>query len=113
MFGALGNIGNLIKQARSLQENMAKVQEQLAAQRHEADAGAGMVRATVNGKAELLSVKIDPSATSDLESLEYLVVSAVNAATRKAQEAMKQEMMKLTGGMNLPGLQEMLGNLPQ
>ena len=109
MLGGLGNLAGLMKQAKSLQENMAKVQEALAQQRFEADAGAGMVRAEVNGKGELIQVKIDPKATDDVELLEDLVKAAVSAATAKAQEGMKAEMAKLTGGLNLPGLSELMG----
>ena len=109
MLGGLGNLAGLMKQAKSLQENMAKVQEALAQQRFEADAGAGMVRAEVNGKGELIQVKIDPKATEDVELLEDLVKAAVCAATAKAQEGMKAEMAKLTGGLNLPGLTELMG----
>ena len=109
MLGGLGNLAGLMKQAKSLQENMAKVQEALAQQRFEADAGAGMVRAEVNGKGELIQVKIDPKATEDVELLEDLVKAAVCAAAAKAQEGMKAEMAKLTGGLNLPGLTELMG----
>lgn len=112
MFGGLGNFANLLKQAKSIQENMQRMQETLAAQRHEADAGAGMVRALVDGKGELLQIKIDPSIAGDVEMLETLVVGAVSAATRKAHESMKAEMAKATGGLNLPGLSEMLGGMP-
>src|SRR5262249_50831390 len=104
MFGGLMNLPGLLKQAKSMQENMQKMQEELAQQRHESEAGAGMVRAIVDGKGELVQVKIDPQAASDVEMLETLVVSAVSAASRKAQEAMKAEMAKMTGGFNLPGL---------
>jgi DNA-binding YbaB/EbfC family protein len=99
----------MLKQAKSLQENMQKMQEELAAQRYEGDAGAGMVRAEVNGKMELMRVKIDPKALEDVELLEDLVVAATAAAARKAQEAMKEQMSRLTGGLNLPGLTELLG----
>jgi DNA-binding YbaB/EbfC family protein len=109
MFGGLGNFASLLKQAKSFQENMQKAQEQLAQQRHEADAGAGMVRAIVDGKGELVQIKIDPKAAADVETLEMLIVSAAGAAMRKAHEAMKTEMAKLTGGFNVPGLTEMLG----
>jgi hypothetical protein len=109
MLGGLGNFANLLKQAKSFQENMQKMQETLAQQRHEADAGAGLVRAVVDGKGELVQIKIDPTAAGDAEMLEMLVVSAVSAATRKAHESMKGEMSKMTGGFNLPGLTEMLG----
>lgn len=109
MFGGLGNIGTLLKQAKSLQENMAKMQETLAQRRFEADAGAGMVRATVDGKGELLRIKIDPQAAGDVELLEDMITAAVSSATRKAHEGMKEEMSRLTGGLNIPGLSDMLG----
>lgn len=109
MLGGLGNFANLLKQAKSFQENMQKMQETLAAQRYEADSGAGLVRAVVDGKGELLQIKIDPKTVTDVEMLETLVVSAVSAATRKAHEAMKGEMSKVTGGFNIPGLDQLLG----
>lgn len=109
MFGGLGNLATLLKQARSLQENMARMQETLAQRRFEAEAGAGMVRAVVDGKGELVQIKIAPQAAGDVELLEDLVTAAVAAATRKAHEGMKEEMMKLTGGVNIPGLADMLG----
>lgn len=109
MFGGLGNIAEVLKQAKSLQENMKKVQEELENKRFEADAGAGMVTAQVNGKGELIQVKIDPKAADDIELLEDLVVAAVGAAAKKAQESAKQEMAQLTGGLNIPGLSNLLG----
>ncbi len=109
MFGNLGNLAGLLKQAKSLQENMKQVQEELAQKRFEADAGGGMVRAIVNGKSELIQIKIDPKAAEDVELLEDLITGAVAAANRKAQDGLKEEMSKLTGGMDLPGLSEMLG----
>jgi nucleoid-associated protein EbfC len=109
MFGGLGNLAGMLKQAKALQENMQRVQENLAQQRFEADAGAGMVRAIVNGKADLIQVKINPAAVTDVELLEDLVTSAVSAAMKKAQDAMKAEMSQLTGGLNIPGLSELMG----
>jgi len=109
MFGGLGNLGSMLKQAKSLQENMQKMQESLAKQTYDADAGAGMVTATVNGKGELVRVKIDPKAAEDIELLEDLIKAAVGAASGKAQDAMKTEMAQLTGGLNIPGLENMLG----
>jgi DNA-binding YbaB/EbfC family protein len=109
MFGGLGNLAGMLKQAKSLQENMKKMQESLAAQRYEGDAGAGLVKATVNGKSELVQVKIDPKATEDIELLEDMVTAAVAAASRKAQDAVKAEMSQLTGGLDVPGLSDMLG----
>lgn len=109
MLGGLGNLGSLLKQAKSFQENMQKLQQELAEKRYVAEAGAGMVAATVNGKSELQGIKIDPKAAEDVELLEDLVTAAVNAACEKAQEGMKQEMTQLTGGLNVPGLSDLLG----
>ena len=109
MFGGLGNLGAMLKQAKSLQENMQKMQEDLVQQRFEAEAGAGMVKATVDGRSELVSIRIDPQATGDVELLEDMVKAAVCAAARKAQDNMKAEMARLTGGMDLPGLSQLLG----
>ena len=68
-----------------------------------------MVRTEVNGKGELVDVKIDPKAAEDVELLEDLIKAAIGAATRKAEEGRNAEMAKLTGGLNLPGLQGLLG----
>lgn len=109
MFGALGDMAGLLKTARDLQGNMQRMNEQLAAKRFEGDSGGGMVRVTVDGKSTILDVKIEPQAAQDVELLEDLVKSAVTAALTKAQEAMKEEMAALTGGLNIPGLQGLLG----
>ncbi len=109
MLGGLGNIAGLLKTAKDFQGNLAKLQEELATRRYEAEAGGGMVRATVDGKSVLVDIRIDPKALADGELLEELVKSAVCAATAKSQEAMKGEMASLTGGLNLPGLTDMLG----
>jgi hypothetical protein len=109
MFGSLGNIAELFKSARQLQERMAKLQESLAQLRFEATAGGDMVRAVVDGRSTLVSVKIDPKAAADIELLEDLITAAVNSATAKAQEAMKSEMSAMTGGLNLPDMAQMLG----
>lgn len=111
MFGNLGNLGNLaglLKTAKDLQSNMAKMQEQLANKRFEGDAGGGMVRAVVDGRGTLVDVKIEPAAAKDVELLEDLVKAAVSAATTKSQEAARNEMAALTGGLNIPGLGDML-----
>lgn len=104
-------LGGLLKQAKEMQQRMAAMQQELASRTFVADAGAGMVTATVNGKQELMNIKIEPQAAGDVEMLEDLVRAAVNAAVRKSQEAMKEEMAKLTGGLNLPGLSDMLGGM--
>jgi len=109
MLGNLGNLAGLLKSAKELQGNIARLQADLAARRYEGNAGGGMVRATVDGKSSLVDLKIDPEATEDVELLEDLVKAAVGAATAKSQEAMKAEMAALTGGMNIPGMTDLLG----
>jgi len=109
MFGGLGNLAGILKSAKELQGNLARIQGELAARRYEADAGGGMVRATVDGKSTLVDLKIDPQAVKDVELLEDLVKAAIGTATAKAQEAMKQEMAALTGGLNIPGMTDLLG----
>lgn len=110
MLSGLGNLAGIMKTAKDLQANVQKMQKELQARRYEGDAGGGMVRATVDGKSTLIDIKIDPQAVEDVELLEDLVKAAVGAALTKSQEAMKTELAGLTGGLNLPGLSEMLGN---
>ena len=109
MLGGLGNLAGILKSAKELQTNMQKLQEELATRRFEADAGGGMVRAVTDGRCALVDIKIDPKAAQDVELLEDLVKGAVGAAMKKAQEAMKSELAGLTGGLNIPGLTDMLG----
>ena len=109
MLGNLGNLAGLLKSAKEMQAQFGKLQEELAAKRFDGDAGGGMGRVTVNGKGTLLSVKIDPKAAGDIELLEDMIKAAVAAAAAKSQEAMKSELASLTGGMNLPGLTDLLG----
>lgn len=107
----LGNIGNLLTQAKQTQEKMAKVQEELKAKTVEASAGGGMVIVKVNGEGEVLSLKIDPEVvdSQDVEMLEDLIMAAVNEGLRQAKEMMSAEMAKIAGGLNIPGLSQMLG----
>jgi DNA-binding YbaB/EbfC family protein len=109
MFGGLGNLAAMLKSARQLQERMSAMQAELASRRFSADAGAGAVRATVDGQGNLVDIKIEPAAAADVELLEDLVKAAVGAATQKAREEVKAELAQLTGGLNVPGLSEMLG----
>lgn len=112
MFGKLGDLTGLMKSAKQIQENMAQLQTELATRRYEADAGAGLVHATVDGRGTLLGVKIDPKAVEDVELLEDLVKAAVGAAVAKSQTEMQQQMAAMTGGINLPGLSDMFGGAP-
>ena len=89
-----------------MQQKMAELQEKLQNETVEATSGGGMVKAIVNGRHELLSLKIQPKAVDpeDVEMLEDLVMSAINEAQRQAEERMRSEMEKITGGMAMPGM---------
>jgi len=109
---AFSDLTRLMGQFRDVQQNLQRLQEQAAQIVAEASSGGGMVTARVNGRNELVELKIDPQAvkTADVEMLEDLVRAAVNAAAAQSQEQMKAEMARLTGGLNLPGLDQ-LGSL--
>jgi len=99
-------MGNLMKQAQQMQQKMARLQDDLLTKEIEATAGGGMVTAKVNGKQQLLALTIDPSAVDpeDVEMLQDLVMAAINEAVRKSQDMAQEEMGKLTGGLNIPGV---------
>ncbi|HLC27395.1 MAG TPA: YbaB/EbfC family nucleoid-associated protein [bacterium] len=99
-------LGNLMKQAQKMQEQVAQLQKELANRTVEATAGGGMVKVVANGNQQVISVKIDPTVVdpAEIEMLEDLVVAAVNEALRKAQEMTAAEVSRLTGGMKIPGL---------
>jgi DNA-binding YbaB/EbfC family protein len=101
-----GNMQQFARQAQKLQQQMAKVQEELEARDFEGSAGGGMVKVTVSGKKEILAVHISPEAVDpeDVEMLEDLVLASVNEALTTASETVEREMGKLTGGLNMPGL---------
>jgi hypothetical protein len=100
------NLGDIMKQAQRMKAEMDRIQAEVAARTVEGSAGGGMVTALANGKGELLSVRIDPEAVKgeDIEMLQDLVAAAVNDALRKARELLTQEVSRLAGGLNLPGL---------
>ncbi|MCQ2437735.1 MAG: YbaB/EbfC family nucleoid-associated protein [Clostridia bacterium] len=101
-----GNMQQLARQAQKLQQQMAKVQEELEAREFEATAGGGMVTCKVNGKKEVLALEIKPEAVDpdDVEMLQDMVLAAINEALRTAADTTEREMGKLTGGMSMPGL---------
>ncbi len=101
-----GGIGNIMKQAQQMQRRMAELQEELEKKQVVASAGGGMVTAVVSGKQQLLELKIDPAAVDpgDVEMLQDLVTAAVNEAIKQSQQMAQEEMGKITGGMNIPGL---------
>lgn len=111
MFGQLGNLAGMMKQAKEMQSKMKEMQEIVANARYEAESGAGAVKATVSGKMELVGLTISPDTfkSGDVEMLEDLIKSAVCAAQRKATDGARAEMQKITGGLNLPGLDGLLG----
>ena len=102
----MANMGDMMKQAQQLQSKLARIQEDAGKRTVEASAGGNMVTAVVNGKLELVSLRIDPAVTSadDVEMLQDLVMAAVNEGIRQAQQMMANEMGKITGGLKIPGL---------
>ena len=113
MFDNLKNLANLpgmLAKAREMQEKMKAMQDELARKQLSADAGGGMVSAVVNGRLELVKVRIDKAKVdpNDTEMLEDLIVAAVGAAQNKAAEMMKDEMSKMASDIGLPP-----GMLPQ
>lgn len=100
------NMNSVIKQAQKMQEEMERIQGEIEEKTVSAASGGGAVEVTVNGKKELLSVKIQPEAVDpdDVETLEDLVLTAVNEAIKKADEMMTEGMSAVTGGINIPGL---------
>jgi DNA-binding YbaB/EbfC family protein len=100
------NLSQLMKQAQKLQSKMQEMQAELGNRTVTAQAGGGMVEATVNGRQELVALRIEPEVASpdDVEMLQDLILAAVNEALNRSREMMAQEMAKLTGGMQLPGL---------
>ncbi len=96
----------MMRQARELQKNMVKMQEELESATVEASVGGGVVTAVVSGKMRMESLTIEPEAVSpdDVEMLQELVQAAVNEGMEKAQEMVSSRMSSLTGGLNIPGL---------
>jgi nucleoid-associated protein EbfC len=104
-FSDLGKMKEMMGQAKQMQEQMER---RLAETGVEASAGGGVVTVRMNGKKEVLRLKIEPSAIgsagSDLELLEDLITAAVNEAGRRADDAMKASVVGMMGGLGLPGL---------
>ncbi|MGM0603227.1 MAG: YbaB/EbfC family nucleoid-associated protein [Bacillota bacterium] len=99
-------MNKLMKQAQQMQAKMAKMQEELEEKTMEATAGGGVVKVVVNGKQEIVDLQIDQDAVDpeDVEMLEDLILAAVNEGMRKVQDMVNEEMGKITGGMNMPGM---------
>jgi len=99
-------LAQIMKQAQMMQQKMARLQEEAAQQTAEATAGGGAVTAVVNGKNQILSLAIKKEAVDpeDVEMLQDLIVAAVNEALAKVHADMAEQMGKITGGLNIPGL---------
>ncbi|WP_073997820.1 YbaB/EbfC family nucleoid-associated protein [Anaerococcus urinomassiliensis] len=100
------NMNNMMKQVKKMQEQMEKAQQDIEEKEFESTSGGGVVSATVNGKKEVIAIKIDPDVIDpeDVEMLEDLIIAAINDAMKKADEYSGETMGKLTGGLNIPGL---------
>jgi len=98
--------GNLLKQAQQMHTKIAQLQEEMAGKSVEASSGGGMVNVVMNGKQEILSIRIDPEVVNreEIEMLQDLIAAAMNEAIRKSHEMMTEEMKKITGGLAIPGL---------
>ena len=105
-FPGMGNMNQLMKQAKKMQEQMAKLQEELEQKTVEASAGGGVVTVVANGKKEVTEIRIAPEAVDpdDVEMLQDLIMAAVNEALRQAEEMVQSAMNKITGGLSIPGL---------
>ncbi|MBM4035329.1 MAG: YbaB/EbfC family nucleoid-associated protein [Planctomycetes bacterium] len=99
-------MGDLVRQAQKMQQRLAEVQQGLKERIVEGTAGGNMVRVLVNGQQEIVAVKIDPSVVDpkDVAILEDLVLAATRQGLKKAHDLAQEEMGKVTGGVNIPGM---------
>ncbi len=106
MSKGFGPLGNIMKQAQELQERLSRVQEEAAAKTVEASAGGGMVTVVINGRLQVTALRIEAEVIKggDAEMLQDLIIAAVNKGIRAAQDMMAEEMKKVTGGLQIPGL---------
>ena len=106
MGGGPSNMQSMLKQAQKMQEDMANLQAELEEREYDIAAGGGVINLKINGKKEILSVKIDPEVVDpdDIETLEDLIVAAVNEGIKKVEAVSAEEMQKITGSMSIPGM---------
>ena len=99
-------MGGMLKQVEKMQKKMMQLQEELEQKRVESSSGGGMATVVVNGRQDVLEVKIHPDVVNpeDVEMLEDLILAAINQAQQRAQDMMQEEMGQLTGGIQIPGL---------
>ena len=106
MGGGPTNMQSMIKQAQKMQEDMTALQEELDTREYEVKAGGGVVTVKINGKLEVLSINVAPEVVDpdDIETMTDIIVAAVNEAIKKVNETNSEEMGKITGGLNVPGI---------
>ncbi len=102
----MANMNNLMKQAQQMQAKIGMLQKELETKEIESSSGGGMVKVKVNGKQELLEIKINPDCVdpNDVEMLEELVMTAVNQGIKESSDMVSNAMSKVTGGLNIPGM---------
>ncbi len=107
MGGGPQDMNSLMRQAQKMQEDMAAKQEELEAREYDISAGGGVVNVKINGKKEILSISLSPEIVDpdDVETLEDILVAAVNEAIKRVEDTNSEEMSKITGGIgNMPGM---------
>ena len=106
MGGVPGNMQSMLKQAQKMQEDMTALREELDSREYEIKAGGGVVTVKINGKLEVLNIAIEPDIVDpdDIETLSDVLTAAVNEAIKKVNSTNEEEMGKITGAMNIPGI---------
>lgn len=101
-----GSMSKMLKQAKQMQEQIAKMQEELEQKEIESSSGGGAITVTITGKQMVTALKINPDAVDleDIELLEDMIIAAINEGIKKSQEMVSTEMARITGGLNIPGL---------
>lgn len=104
--GMAGNMQSMLRQAQKMQEDMAALQDDLDSREYDVSAGGGMVNIKINGKKEILSIEIKPEIVDpdDIEMLQDILTAGVNEAIKKVETTNGEEMSKITGSLNIPGL---------
>ncbi len=110
MFKELGNLASMMRQAQQIGGKMEEITAQLKSRRVSGTAGGGMVEVEANGLGEVLKIRIEPTLT-DREMIEDMLPSAINQASTKAKELHMELMQSLTGGMDLPGLNDIISQM--
>lgn len=100
------NMNNLLRQAQQMQQKMSTLQKELESRELDVSSGGGMIKIKINGKQEILEIKIDKECVdpNDVATLEELVLTAVNQATKESQDMVSNAMSKVTGGLSIPGM---------